>query len=64
MICSICNEEIQANGDWVLGNNAEPINEGRCCDDCNWRVVIPARLDELQEYKVRMHVGGDVIDNG
>jgi hypothetical protein len=64
MICSICNEEIQAKGDWVLGNNAEPINEGRCCDDCNWRVVIPARLDELQEYKVRMHVGGDVIDNG
>ena len=62
MICSICNEEIQAKGDWVLGNNAEPINEGRCCDDCNWRVVIPARLDELQEYKVRMHVGGDVIE--
>ena len=64
MICSICNEEIQANGDWVLGNNAEPINEGRCCDDCNWAVVIPARLVDLQEYKVRMHVGGDVIDNG
>ena len=64
MICSICNEEIQAKGDWVFGNNADPINDGRCCDDCNWRVVIPARLDELQEYKVRMHVGGDVIDNG
>ena len=64
MICSICNEEIQAKGDWVLGNNADPINDGRCCDDCNWGVVIPARLVDLQECKVRMHVGGDVIDNG
>ena len=62
MICSICNEEIQAKGNWVLGNNADPINDGRCCDDCNWGVVIPARLGDV--YNVRMHVGGDVIDNG
>lgn len=26
------------------GNNAEPVNEGRCCDYCNDTVVIPARL--------------------
>lgn len=26
------------------GNNAEPVNSGRCCDDCNQAVVIPARI--------------------
>ena len=33
-ICSICGEEYRG---W--GNNARPINEGRCCDECNIRVV-------------------------
>ena len=27
-----------------FGNNAEPINDGRCCDDCN-RTVIIARMN-------------------
>ena len=50
MECSICNEEIEEIKDnegnviWDLGNNAEPINGGRCCNSCNSRVVIPARL--------------------
>ncbi len=26
------------------GHNAEPVNSGRCCDSCNNRVVIPARI--------------------
>ena len=26
------------------GHNAEPVNSGRCCDDCNEHVVIPIRL--------------------
>jgi hypothetical protein len=29
-------------GQW--GNNALPIKEGRCCDDCNMNVVLPARI--------------------
>lgn len=41
-ICSICGKEYSG---W--GNNAEPINEGRCCDDCNASAVIPARLEML-----------------
>ena len=28
MNCSICNENIEG-----FGNNAQPINNGRCCDD-------------------------------
>ena len=38
-VCSIC-ENIY----WGFGNNAWPVNEGRCCDSCNWTDVIPARL--------------------
>lgn len=38
--CSICYKEYSG---W--GNNALPINMGRCCDDCNGNVVIPARFD-------------------
>jgi len=35
---------------WAGGNNAEPINDGRCCDECNATVVIPARI-ALMEAK-------------
>lgn len=37
--CSICQ-----NGFSEWGNNAQPINDGRCCDKCNNTVVIPARI--------------------
>ena len=39
--CSICKRTI-TNDKW--GNNAWPINDGRCCSDCNSTLVIPARL--------------------
>jgi len=48
--CSICEGYIEPlrNDDgeivWDGGNNAEPINDGRCCDTCNNEHVIPARL--------------------
>ena len=38
-ICSICHEDTEG-----FGNNAQPINDGRCCSHCNITVVIPARL--------------------
>ena len=44
LICSICQGDIDAQGTWLRGHNAEPINSGRCCSDCNSTVVIPARL--------------------
>ena len=40
--CSICGVKYIG-----YGNNAWPINNGRCCDDCNNTKVIPARLKEL-----------------
>ena len=39
MECSICELELTD-----LGHNAEPINSGRCCDECNSTFVIPHRL--------------------
>jgi len=49
MICSICGKNIEVrrkNGKvvWDKGNNAQPINDGRCCDKCNIGIVLPARL--------------------
>lgn len=37
--CSICGEDYDG---W--GNNAWPINNGRCCDRCNDTVVLPRRI--------------------
>lgn len=47
-ICSICGKEYQG-----YGNNAQPVDDGRCCNDCNSRVVIPFRMysGRLQEIK-------------
>ena len=43
MKCSICKNEIYTEH----GHNAEPINDGRCCDMCNQTVVIPFRIKEM-----------------
>jgi hypothetical protein len=40
--CSICQRSVQG-----YGNNAAPINDGRCCDNCNSNVVIPARIERM-----------------
>lgn len=44
--CSICQQDYIG---W--GNNAEPVNEGRCCDMCNSAIVVPARI--VMFYKRR-----------
>ena len=50
MFCSICGE---LNEEWLdgsgYGNNAEPVNDGRCCDDCNEFWVLPARIQIIQQ---------------
>lgn len=39
--CSICGK-----GYAGYGNNAEPVNNGRCCDNCNTYIVIPRRITD------------------
>jgi hypothetical protein len=47
--CSICRGKYEG---W--GNNARPVDNGRCCDECNILVVIPARLARF--YQNQKHV--------
>ena len=42
MICSICNENFEG-----FGNNAEPVNDGRCCNLCNEVFVIRRRIFDM-----------------
>ena len=48
--CVICKEAIEPQrtpeGDifWTHGHNARPVAAGQWCSDCNYSVVVPARL--------------------
>jgi hypothetical protein len=44
--CVICGEDFT---EWP--NNAMPIKEGKCCDDCNNTKVTPARLRMFEQHK-------------
>jgi hypothetical protein len=44
MLCSICFNDITSVNGWDSGNNAHPVNHGRCCQTCDDNIVIPARL--------------------
>ena len=54
MECCICKKEIEKQYTkegvmfWDQGNNAQPIDDGRCCNECNATIVIPARLTEMK----------------
>jgi hypothetical protein len=41
-ICSICGTVFMR---W--GHNAQPINDGRCCDDCN-NLVVARRIQQIR----------------
>jgi hypothetical protein len=45
--CSICDGPIEVHRTWTQGHNAQPVNDGRCCDDCNSQVVVPTRIVQL-----------------
>lgn len=45
-ICSICGKEFDG-----FGNNAEPVNDGICCNKCNNEIVIPRRMADLCNKK-------------
>ena len=47
MKCSVCGSTIKKDpvSGWDGGHNAHPVNDGRCCDDCNTHIVIPLRIN-------------------
>ena len=51
MKCSICQGEIEVKGKWKDGNNAQPVNDGRCCDRCNQSVVLIARINQMKRSR-------------
>ena len=61
MKCCICGKEIEG-----YGNNPWPVNQeedARCCDDCNWSVVIPARIEDFIAYEAKMEMRIDEEEN-
>ena len=54
--CSICGKKYVG---W--GNNAWPITEDRCCDECNGMYVIPGRIcgiknpEEAKKWLENLH---------
>lgn len=41
--CIICKKDFKGHG-----NNPQPLSEtGECCDTCNYKFVIPARMEDL-----------------
>lgn len=49
--CSICNIHYIGHG-----NNAWPVNDGRCCDPCNDEFVLAARLKDIVDKSVDTEV--------
>jgi len=48
--CVLCGEKIRPNkAGWDKGHNAEPLADGRCCDQCNQLVVLK-RMEIRQQY--------------
>lgn len=43
-VCCICGEEIEG-----YGTNAEPYKKGKCCDACNVKFVLPARMNTIED---------------
>ena len=37
---------------WYHGNNALPVADGKCCDNCNKSVVIPERMTNIMMSRV------------
>ena len=55
MKCCICKSEIEHHKHpptgkviWKKGNNAQPVKDGRCCNYCDWNVVIPVRIEVIR----------------
>jgi hypothetical protein len=52
LICSICKFDVEplvkeGRVIWDQGNNAWPVNDGRCCNICNDSIVTPARIIQM-----------------
>lgn len=55
--CCLCGSELEKHytekGEmyWDDGNNAQPLKDGRCCDECNKTRVIPKRIADMHSQR-------------
>ena len=54
--CSICNGPIVG-----FGNNAQPVNDGRCCDRCYSETVVPERVRRVLERDAKREGNGGAL---
>jgi hypothetical protein len=56
LLCSICQLPIGPEGPkenpWRGGHNAQPVNDGQCCGQCNVQVVTPARMNLIKMTEI------------
>jgi hypothetical protein len=50
-ICCLCKKEMREDE----GNNANPLSNQKCCDECYKKRVIPARVRSLQKLDKQHH---------
>lgn len=54
-ICSICGKEFTGYGNdpWPVKNEKGEVLPGtaRCCDTCNFEIVVPLRISQLKKAK-------------
>ena len=49
LYCSICGQEITTDSlNWSYGYNSFPVNEDRCCKECDMNIVLPRRMREIK----------------
>lgn len=53
--CSICGSTYTR-----FGHNAEPVNHGRCCDECNRNTVVPMRMIRISQGRDPRQVDTDI----
>ena len=58
-VCTICGAEFEG-----FGNNAAPVSNGRCCDECNKEVVIPARIREISITRAMVKIAREYMGKG
>lgn len=54
--CCLCGKKIDG-----YGHNAEPVSQGRCCTECNYVKVLPARIALVHQQQKRSIKVGDKI---
>jgi hypothetical protein len=55
-VCSICNGAIVG-----FGNDAQPMNDGPCCDRCHAERVIPERVRRILESDTKREGSGGAL---